>query len=312
MAEAYFKEGEDLSEEYSNILEIEVKDLDRKTREAFTRVKRDVLVLQEKVKFFKDIERVTKDITELKKQSKTFADNEKTNKLLNELRKRMEDEINKLNKYGIVAEKSLKFNEKISKLEKSNNEFKEEINKSQEDIQKQISSIDVKRIDLNKIEAKINAYKNILSNTSVTKKDFEDFHNDFIKLKREALTTYKFEKLENWIKSIEKDVSKIVGDVEAKKHLAKKSELNETDDKIKLIQKRLETLNSTEDEIRIMKSEVNETKKHQKMIIEMIKALSKKMEKSDKKKSFNIKETSHKEKKEGLSKADNFYKWLNE
>ncbi len=311
MAEAYFKEEGDLPEEYSNILEIEVKDLDRKTREAFTRVKRDVLALQEKIKLFRGIERVTKDLSELKKQSKNFADNEKTGKSLNELRKKMEEEINKLKKYGVAAEKALKLNEKISGLEKSNNEFKEGINKSYEDIQKQISSIDVKRTDLNAIEAKINASKNFLSGTHITRKEFEEFNNNFIKFKREALTSYKFEKLENWIKSVENDVAVIIGDVEAKKHLAKKSELDSTDDKIKLIQKRLDTLNSTEEEIRIMKSELNETKKNQKIIIEMIKTLNKKMDKKEKKKGEHTKDTSFKEKKTGSSKADKFYNWLN-
>jgi len=64
----------------------------------------------------------------------------------------------------------------------------------------EMSKFNVRKIDLNKLESKLIAFKNEMDKFEEVAEDVKQIKENFIKFRKKALTKYNFSRLEKWIK----------------------------------------------------------------------------------------------------------------
>ncbi len=293
-------------DEYTNTLENEVKDIDRKFRLGFQAVKRDIDNIRKKASLIESGAKIKMQLNEIKSKTENFVDKNDFDKNINQLSKNLKN-----------IEKDV--TDKISKIESNQKTLanKETVSYDIEDIKDKISAIDVKKIDLSKIDAKVNSVRNDFSKLDIGVANIKSLQEDFVKFRRDALTRYNFDKLENWIKLLEKDMANIVGGIEFKRKLAKIEDLKELNKEMDSLCKKMDSLLDQNKEVVLLKSKVEEGKSREKEMLNLIKALNSRLRKLENEKKrvekivYRKVNTAKNSKSSKDSKSDKFYNWLN-
>jgi len=300
MADKKFK-----GDEYTNTLENEVKEMDRKFRQGFQAVKRDIQNIQKKTNLIDSGVEIKKQLKEIKSKNDNSVDK-------NEFSKKIDD----LSKTLKTIEKDVL--EKLGKIEDAQKKLavKEIVSYDIEDVKEQIAGIDVKKVDLSKIEAKVNSVRNDFSKLDIGVASIKSLQEDFVKFRKNALTRYNFDKLEKWVKLLEKDIANIIGGIEFKRKLAKFEDLKELNSEMNSLDKKMNSVLDQNKEVILLKNKIEEGKSREKEMLNLIKAFNsrlgkleneKRRENSIVSKKVDVKKVSKSNKD---SKSERFYSWL--
>ena len=320
MAKTYFEESENKGDEYINLKERELKELAGRTKLAFQSVKRDIENIKRKTNQIEAGAKLWTELRNIKSQLSNCITSEN-----------FTNETQKIKSSVDIASKAENLNKKLEQIEitlkKCAEKDKTEIDIH--DIKEMLSTLDVKKVDLAAVEAKVNAVKNEFGSLGISIKQFKDMQNDFVKFRKEALTTYKFSLLEKWLNGIEKDVANLMADRELIKQIPKKSDITEFKKWAANVSSKLNTLQNDAKQLNNFKSVISESMGRDDALYYMLKTSNKNMVNLNKRlgrlekmqgiKPQEIKEakTSRFGKKKNTDKkpesrktSDKFYAWL--
>lgn len=74
----------------------------------------------------------------------------------------------------------------------------------------EMKKIDVRRIDLAKIESRQSAFRNEMEKFADLPKEIEELKENLIRFRKNTLTRYNFSRLERWMKEIEKELLELI------------------------------------------------------------------------------------------------------
>src|SRR3989344_5037184 len=245
--------------EYINTLENEVKDMNRKFIHSFQAVRRDIDNIRKKASLIESGAKIKMQLNEIKSKTGNFVDKNDLDQLSKNL-KNLERDVT----------------DKISKIESNqkNLAVKETVSYDIEDLKEQISGIDVKKVDLSKIDGKVNSVRNDFSKLDIGVANIKSLQEDFVKFRRDALTRYNFDKLEKWIKLLEKDIANIIGGIEFKRKLAKFEDLKELNSEMNSLDKKMNSVLDQNKEVILLKNKIEEGKSREKEMLNLIKAFN--------------------------------------
>src|SRR3989344_3090651 len=204
-----------------------------------------ILLKMKLKKWIENFDKVFKQLKEIKSKNDNSVDK-------NEFSKKIDD----LSKTLKTIEKDVL--EKLGKIEDAQKKLavKEIVSYDIEDVKEQIAGIDVKKVDLSKIEAKVNSVRNDFSKLDIGVASIKSLQEDFVKFRKNALTRYNFDKLEKWVKLLEKDIANIIGGIEFKRKLAKFEDLKELNKEMDSLDKKMSSVLDQNKEVLLLKNKI--------------------------------------------------------
>jgi predicted RNase H-like nuclease (RuvC/YqgF family) len=115
-----------------------------------------------------------------------------------------------LKNHVIRIDNVLRGGKEVEKLNKSIENSMHISEKKFNAIAEEMGKIDVRRIDLAKLESRLNALRNELDKFTNTISDVQQLKENFIIFRKKALTKYNFSRLERWMKEIEKELLELI------------------------------------------------------------------------------------------------------
>ncbi len=195
-----------------------LKVIDSGTRQGFGKVKKEIRELQSKTDKLDSALKLQEQLRDLRKRCDNFVEDSRFRKEMDRL---------KLN--DSAAEKAVKLVEEIEKLKSEIKKFKtaDEVDAKTKEIWEIMSTLEVKKIDIAKLDTQIAKVKKEIELQAMNEKKLENLNQDVIDLKKTALTSYKFNKLQSYIEEIDRDVQKLVCLHEYVRNLANKDDIKD-------------------------------------------------------------------------------------
>ena len=195
-----------------------IKRIDEGAREGFKKVKKEMQILQEKTEKLDSALKLQAQIRDLKKQCEGFVEES-----------RFQHELGKLKLNDAAAQKAVSIVNDLEKLKLDLGKYKdpEEYEARLNEIWEILSTLEVKKIDIAKLENQIGTLKNQIETQAMNNKKLDNLNQDFVDFRKKSLTTYNFDRLEAQIKDVDKDVKNLIYLHEYIKELANKTQIKE-------------------------------------------------------------------------------------
>lgn len=280
----------------------EIKRIDNGVRKAFGKFGRDFTKFQGYVdKRLNNLKLTDKKTTELFDFYKKFQE-------LKVLVAHLKEEFESLAKKNKVEEELRVLNKRFSDFVEAK-DFNAAVKKIDDDL----SVRNVRRIDLAKVETRVNVFRKEIEDLQYLDKVVNKLREDFLDFKEKALTKYHINKHEAWVKEIERDVLELAKLNKKVDLLCSIGEVDKIRKDIKDLKKDLKSYNSRLDKIEKRLDKCEKQKAKVKEVKVKVKPEKKKTERKIKEnKSKKTESKNRKKKKLKNNFGSKFYDWLME